>query len=185
MIAALSGAFLIGARVDAQDAPDRPGLRPGEPDVVVPVAASAAAGLAGFAVGAFAGARAGHGKVCGDDDCGLIEGLYGAAIGGTLGIALGAHFGNRQRGNFAVDATVAVAVWGAGIALGSALHWRSSVAGPILVAIPIAQIAATVGIERSIGRAHDRGDGIAVLVAPRRGGATIAVVLPLGPATSP
>ncbi|HEY4099522.1 MAG TPA: hypothetical protein VGM20_01440 [Gemmatimonadales bacterium] len=59
-------------------------------------------GLAGFALGAYICGHEGQNCSC-DGEGGLEHAFYGAAIGGTAGMALGIHLGNRRRnaGSFA------------------------------------------------------------------------------------
>jgi hypothetical protein len=138
-------------------------------------------GLAGFALGAYIGGHQGRNCSC-DGEGGLEQAFYGAAIGGTAGMALGIHLGNRRRGNFLIDFVTAGAIWGGGMALGSALHWRGEAPLIILTGIPIAQLAITTSVERANGRAHDRESAAAtVRILPAPGGGMAAISLPLPP----
>jgi hypothetical protein len=153
--------------------------RPAEPDISSPTLGGIGMGLAGFALGAYVGTRAGHNSGdCGDDGC-ITQGLYGAAIGGTFGLALGIHLGNRRRGNFLVDFAAAGGIWGAGMELGTLLHWRGQAPLVILTGIPIAQLMVTTSVERATGRKRDRAETAAIEFIPQARGAAVAVTLPL------
>jgi hypothetical protein len=97
-------------------------------------------GLGTFWLGAYLGSRF-HGTPC--EDCGLEEGLYGAALGFGLGAATGAHFANDREGRFGPSALAGMAIGAAGV-----LAAIETDTWEILLAIPIAQIASAVMIER-------------------------------------
>ena len=97
-------------------------------------------GLGTFWLGAYLGSRF-HGTPC--DYCGLEEGLYGAAMGFGLGAAVGAHFANDREGRFGPSALAGMAIGAAGV-----LAAIETDTWEILLAIPIAQIASAVTIER-------------------------------------
>ncbi|HYC32905.1 MAG TPA: hypothetical protein VEB59_11505 [Gemmatimonadales bacterium] len=97
-------------------------------------------GLGTFWLSAYIGSRL-HGTPC--EDCGLEEGLYGAAIGFGLGSAGGVHLANDRRGPFGKSALIGMAIGAAGtVAAIETDEWR------LLLAIPIAQIASAITIER-------------------------------------
>ena len=108
-------------------------------------------GAGGFAAGALIGSAASDECEHADALCIEAAAFFGAAGGGTFGMALGVHLGNRRQGNLALDFLTAAAVWGAGIfAAILADSDRADVA--ILIAIPIVQLGATVAVERAAGR---------------------------------
>lgn len=114
------------------------------------------AGLLGWGVGALAG----H-TIQGDrfEDFCEFEGIfYGGAAGGGLGLAVGAHLGNRLRGSLALDVVTSGAVWGLGFALMSSFADNSDDTGVVLTAIvlPPTQLLATVLVERASGRSRAR-----------------------------
>jgi hypothetical protein len=116
------------------------------------------AGVAGFALGARLGDVTSD--VCDHATEICIEpgAFLGAAGGGTLGIALGSHWGNDGRGDLGKDFLVAAGIWAMGIALafGTAATSDEATVG-ILVAIPIVQIGTTVAVERAAGRKRTAG----------------------------
>lgn len=136
-------------------------------------------GLGGFFAGAYVGSRSANS--CSGDDCGLEGAFYGAAIGGTFGMALGVHVGNRSRGNLGYDALIGAAVWTGGMVLGSAAHWNGTAATYVLVGIPIVQMIATISIERAEGRRRDQKEqtGPSVSIIPRSHGGTLSISMPL------
>ena len=77
------------------------------------------------------------------EDCGLEGARYGAARGVGLGASTGVHLANHRRGSFGKSALVTLAIGVAGtVAAVEADRWE------ILLAIPIAQVASAVAIER-------------------------------------
>ncbi len=126
-----------------------------EPGIGSPIGAAMGLGLLGWGAGALAGhVIQGH---CYEEFCGWEGIFYGGAAGGGLGVALGAHLGNRKRGNFALDVLTSGAVWALGYAL-----MRSSVnnndpvgLGITAIALPPTQLIATVLVERATGRSRD------------------------------
>jgi len=111
-------------------------------------------GLLGWGVGAVAG-HAIQGD-CFDEYCGLEGIFYGGAAGGGMGLAVGAHLGNRRRGSFPLDVLTSGAVWGVGYALMSSFANDGDGAGVVLTAImlPPTQLVATVLVERATGRSR-------------------------------
>ena len=78
----------------------------------------------------------------------------GGAIGGTTGLALGVHLGNRCRGNFLLGFLASAATWGAGIGIAAALYDGDDFTSAfvVLLALPIVQTGVTVAVERATGR---------------------------------
>jgi hypothetical protein len=105
----------------------------------------------GGAAGFFAGAMVG-GSVenrffpCHCDDPGLMGVLWGAAIGESVGLAVGAHVGNGRRGNLGEDL---VASLGMG-AVGIAVAFGVGEAG--LLFVPVVQVVAVATTELTAGR---------------------------------
>lgn len=108
-------------------------------------------GVAGFAGGALIGSAASDECLNADDICIPQAAFFGAAGGGTLGMAAGVHLGNRRRGKFLLDFLVAAAVWGTGIAIAAGSE-DQDLRAAVLIAIPIVQLGTTVAVERSTGR---------------------------------
>lgn len=108
-------------------------------------------GVLGGAAGFFAGAMVG-GSVenrffpCHCDDPGLMGVLWGAAIGESVGLAVGAHVGNGRRGNLGEDL---VASLGMG-AVGIAVAFGVGEAG--LLFVPVVQVVAVATTELTAGR---------------------------------
>lgn len=104
-----------------------------------------AGGAAGFAIS----------RDCTSDEfCQVIGAFYGAAIGGTSGMALGVHLGNDRRGSFALDVLTGAAVWGLGIGIAAATDWNEPVTWTAFIGVPIGQLAATVAVEQAVGRSR-------------------------------
>lgn len=128
-----------------------------EPGIHSPLLAAAGLGLLGWGIGAVTGYA-----IEGDShygDCCPVEGIiYGGAAGGGLGLALGAHLGNRRRGSFPLDLLTSGAVWGGGYVLMRAFSDNEDYTGMALTAItlPPTQFVATVLVERVSGRARAR-----------------------------
>ncbi|PYP22331.1 MAG: hypothetical protein DMD55_19535 [Gemmatimonadetes bacterium] len=125
-----------------------------EPNIGSPLLAAAGLGLLGWGVGAVAG-HAIQGD-CFEEYCGLEGIFYGGAAGGGMGLAVGAHLGNRRRGSFPLDVLTSGAVWGVGYALMSSFANDGDGAGVVLTAImlPPTQLVATVLVERATGRSR-------------------------------
>ena len=87
-----------------------------------------------------------HATPC--EDCGLEEGIYGGAMGFGLGASVGAHLANRRQRSFLTSALLTTAIGAAG-----ALAALESDQAELLLAVPIAQVATAVAIERR-GRRH-------------------------------
>ncbi len=158
------------ANLQAQDPLARVASPP-EPSLVWPVLGGALLGIGGWITGAVAGAAAEAN--CTDGDYCQAEGIFlGAAVGGTAGLALGAHLGNRRRGNLALDFLSGALVWGASIGafylVGADLDEPASVA--VLVAEPVLQLVTTVAVERARGRSIAKSRVANLVVAPNRDG---------------
>ena len=131
-------------------------------------------GGAGFGLGGLIGALASSN--CTSFEYCQLEGLfYGAAAGGTFGMALGVHLGNHRRGNLGLDFLTGAGIWGAGIAV-VALSENEAVTTATLIAIPIVQLVSTVLVERLVGRSRARRGAVTLAVGPcvRRGPGLIA-----------
>ncbi len=129
---------------------------PGEPDVGNAILGGLGLGAVGFVAGGGAALYVAD-RFCSpyDDYCPLGYGLVGAAAGASLGMALGVHLGNDRRGSYFIDALTGAAIWGLGIALTAGTGWDES--APLMaILIPVAQITATVAVERSVARSRAR-----------------------------
>ncbi|MEX2283077.1 MAG: hypothetical protein WEE89_11390 [Gemmatimonadota bacterium] len=110
-------------------------------------------GVLGGGVGLVAGGLIG--AVIGNDEDdtenGWIDALRGSVIGGTIGesigLAGGVHLANDRQGSLALSTLASLAIGGLGAAL--VVENQDPPAAPIiLVATPIAQLIATILIER-------------------------------------
>jgi hypothetical protein len=113
---------------------------PDDPDSGTLIFGGLLGGIGGMFVGAAFGASLG-GEPC--DYCGLVEGLYGAAMGFGLGASTGVHFGNQRQGSFGRSVLITMAIGAAGT-----LAAIETDKAELLLAIPIAQIASAISIER-------------------------------------
>jgi hypothetical protein len=131
-------------------------------------------GLGGFAAGGLVGAGIAN-DCTGHEYCELEAAFYGAAAGGTFGMALGVHLGNGRRGSLALDFLTGAAVWGAGIGIAAASDWEGTVSGVAFVTVPIVQLVSTIVVERAVGRSRSRTRNVSISFVPRiDGGATLA-----------
>jgi hypothetical protein len=82
------------------------------------------------------------------EDC--IEGaFYGALAGESLAIPLGVHLADRRRGNLAPALAASLGIGALGLGAAALTdEWG------ILLAIPVVQVAASIGIERHTARAR-------------------------------
>jgi hypothetical protein len=158
-----------------------PRLFPAEPDVSAPIFAGAGLGMVGFGVGGLVGysAFSNHCSHAFDDFCGLEEFFLGAAVGGTFGMAVGVHLGNRRRGSLAKDFLAGALVWGAGIGYLAATRWDSEFSTIVLFTNPLLQLGLTTSVERSEGRKRERSQSLKVALVPRPHGLGFAASLPL------
>src|SRR5215510_8513526 len=114
--------------------------------------AGAGLGIAGLLAGGAAGyalasSCSGHAEnyVC------FVPAIFlGAAAGGTFGMALGAHLGNRRQGNLAIDCLAGLGVWTIGIVtLVGTSTWKPPATTVLAVAVPVAQLVTTVLVEQA------------------------------------
>jgi len=137
------------ARVPVQVAP--------EPGIHSPMLVAAGLGVLGWGIGALAGTAIESQSESFSGDCCPWEGvIYGGAAGGGLGLAVGAHIGNRRRGSFLLDLLTSGVVWGAGYALMHSFANNGDYNGMALTAVvlPPVQLVATVLVERASGRSR-------------------------------
>ena len=128
-----------------------------EPGIHSPLLVAAGLGVLGWGIGALAGAGIESQSDGYSGDCCPYEGvLYGGATGGGLGLAIGAHIGNRRRGNFLLDILTSGAVWGAGYLLMRSFAADGDYNGLAVTAVilPPVQFVATVLVERASGRSR-------------------------------
>jgi hypothetical protein len=135
----------------ARTAPQQPAQRP-VPVLVVGGTATAAASMLVFGL---AGALIG-GNSCADsgnpDSCrGMEGGLWGAAVGYTVGIPAGVHLTNRRAGSLRPSLLTSAAIAGVGVAAGFGIGTDQSIAVAALSA-PILQMVSSVIIERRTAR---------------------------------
>jgi hypothetical protein len=106
-------------------------------------------GIVGGSAGLFGGLLAGvaldHTHTCMGEDCSLGQALVGAAVGETIGLAVGAHIGSASRGNLALAVLTSAGISAAGIL---ALRHPGRAAPAIMITIPVLQLAAVSALER-------------------------------------
>jgi hypothetical protein len=95
--------------------------------------------------GAFGALAITNRGTCSGEDCGLASFIIGGAIGESIGLAVGTHYGSRGRGNVALAALASTAIGAAGLAGAFAAERAAPV---ILIAVPIVQLAVTLAMER-------------------------------------
>lgn len=119
----------------AAGAPDTDG------DVAGMILGAVTLGTAGFFAGAMIGDRF---PPC--EDC--IEGaFYGALAGESLAIPTGVHLANHSRGNLGSSMAASLGIGALGVGAATLTdNWS------LLLAIPVFQIAASIGIERHTAR---------------------------------
>ena len=108
-------------------------------------------GLVGGAIGffafGFAGALIADSQAADGGDG--FEALGGFVVGSVIGesvlLPLGVHVANERRGDFALELLASAAIAGVGVCLTSAMEDMAIV---FLPAIPVAQLAASIAIER-------------------------------------
>jgi hypothetical protein len=121
-------------------------------------------GFAGFLVGGFLGSAVASG--CVQEYCQLEGAFYGAAALGTLGMAYGVHLSNDKRGSLPLDFLAGAGAWVTGIAIASAVGWDEEISNVMFVAIPVAQLAVTITVEKATTRSLMRREGLTLLLAP-------------------
>lgn len=97
-------------------------------------------GVAGGVAGGILGGRVGGSCAYLDCDPGV---LYGFLVGESLGLAVAVHLANGAHGGVGKSTLAALAIAGGGVAA-AALAEK----GVVLLAVPILQLAAVIGIER-------------------------------------
>lgn len=106
-------------------------------------------GAAGFLVGGLVGAALSGDR---DDADSWVEALEGAVIGGTIGESLmmpvGVHLANDRRGDLLWSMPASLAIGVTGAAIGRRLE-STGKAWPILILTPLAQLVASIAIERN------------------------------------
>jgi hypothetical protein len=105
------------------------------------------AGLGGMVVGAFGGGFIGS-EIDGDSGLDAAEGaVIGGVIGTSLSIPSAVHLANGSRGNLGRSMLVSTLLGGALLGLGTAVE-----SGELVLAAPVAQLIASVFIERNSSR---------------------------------
>jgi hypothetical protein len=108
-------------------------------------------GLAGLLVGGLVGAALSGDR---DDADSWVESLQGAVVGSTVGESLmlpvGVHLGNDRRGDLLLSMPASLAIGVAGAAIARRFDSKKK-SLPILILTPIAQLAASIAIERETG----------------------------------
>jgi hypothetical protein len=114
--------------------------------------ALAAGGLIGGAVGALGGFYVGAilGSDDDDDDLDFLgTGVAVGTIGEGLLLPLGVHIANGSRGSYRTSGLVSLGLAAGGLLALEAAHYDPPAAPIILIAVPIAQLAASIAIERA------------------------------------
>lgn len=109
-------------------------------------------GLLGGAVGVVGGFYVGA-LLASDDDGDDLDVLSGGVAGATIGegllLPLGVHLANGSRGSYATSALASLGLAAAGLLALEAVHYDPPGAPIVLIAVPIAQIATSIAIERA------------------------------------
>jgi hypothetical protein len=156
-----------------------------EPSIARPIVFGALLGAGSWVAGGLIGYEIANTDSCsGDSFCGLGAFLLGAAIGGSSGLVVGMHLGNNRRGNFPLAWLTSLGIWGAGIGIVFAMDDGVASSGGqhvVWVAIPVAQFAFTLLVERATGRSRAQRDGsVGLAVVPRPdGGLGLGLSFPL------
>lgn len=109
----------------------------------------------------------------GSDDgfCALEGAFFGAAALGTIGLATGVHLGNDRRGSYALDLATAGGIWVVAIGLLAAGDWPETATTVTFFTLPVAQLVATVAVERAVGdRRARQGHAPELSLGPTAGG---------------
>jgi hypothetical protein len=168
----LSAGSLSAQSIDPTPLPDN-GLEQSSPGRSYLL--GAALGAAGFAAGGLVGFSLDLTDCTNQDYCGF-DGLFiGGAIAGTLGLAWGVHLGNDRRGSLPLDMLTAAAIWGVGMGGAALSGWEEPYTLIAAIGVPIAQLFATVAVERVTGRSRSEQRSVSVYAAPNlQGGATLS-----------
>jgi hypothetical protein len=133
-------------------------------------------GIAVGAIGLVVGWAMGGG-ICeydsrGDDDDGLhclAMAVLGAAIGESVGVALGVHAGNGSRGRLGVDAIASIASLYGVVVFLNALELDQDSKPEAFILGTSGQLAAVIATERAFGR-HQKERKVEVSLRPYQGG---------------
>lgn len=114
------------------------------------------AGLVAGGVGMFVGGYSGA-LITDDpnnyDDVDFLPGLiWGATLGESVMLPVGVHLANRRQGKVIPAILASTAIGLGGVALAIAAQDRTPVPGLILGLTPVAQLAASIAIERATAR---------------------------------
>jgi hypothetical protein len=117
-----------------------------------PAPVLAAGGLVGGGLGVLGGFTVGVALASDedDDDLDLLGGgVAGATIGEGLLLPLGVHLANGRRGSYMTSALVSLGLAAVGLLALDTAHYDPPTAPIVLIAVPIAQIATSIAIERA------------------------------------
>ncbi len=110
--------------------------------------------LLGGAIGFFGGGLLGYeietdSGCSGDEDdwCGVSGFFFGAAIGESLLMPIGAHAGNGGHGNLPINLLITTGIGGLGLALAASSNEPTT-----LIAIPVLQLLTSIVVEQTISR---------------------------------
>ncbi len=163
---ALALALLLAPGLAAADPADAPA---GPKSEILLTGLGLLGGAACFTVGAMLGAGMAH-----DEDyefSGMEEAYYVGSTLGALGLAAGVHVADDSQGNLGLDMLTSLGVGATGyFTLIATKQWL------VLPATVLAQLAATVAVERSTARRNiARKQSLSLSFAPIRDGAAAAV----------
>lgn len=109
-------------------------------------------GLVGGVVGLVGGFYVGA-VLASDEDADDLDFLSGGVAGATVGegllLPLGVHIANGRRGSYMTSALASLGLAAAGLLALEVSHYDPPAAPIILVAVPVAQLAASIAIERA------------------------------------
>lgn len=136
-----------------------PSLAAPSPEPPSPVGVMVLGGIGGGAIGLLAGGYLGAAletaRCGGEPFCGLAGTIFGGIAGEVLMLPLGVHLANGSRGRYLPAALASAAVGVAGLLVVAAAENASDRAGmAVAIAVPVAQIATAISIERSTHRAR-------------------------------
>lgn len=126
-------------------------LSPAAPQAPIPdlVLGGVLGGAGGFFLGALAGAGLEMASGCEGEWCGFGGAVLGAIVGESLGVPLGVHAFNRERGRYAPSALASLGIAVSGLYL--LAHVPESGEGYVW-SIPLIQIASSIYVERTTAR---------------------------------
>lgn len=146
----LSARYRVGTVGGAR----RPETAPGGEGLGRPIVGGIVGGAVGAVAGFYAGALADGG--CrgdgGDEDSCILAGFAGALVGESLGIPLGVYLAEHRRGSYPLAALASLGITALGFGAMGLVGDSGPPAQGIWVLVPVAQIGASIAIERRTHR---------------------------------